>query len=201
MGSAGFKGPLRPGVGEGRGTRRNGLEARALPKRGELPHCGCPTHNSRSHPADAPRPPTVCEMTMQPFDLLEHTADVALKARGRDLCELITNAAAGMLAVLYGGPAPAAEQVIEREVEAEAPDLLLHHALRELLYLLEDEALAPVSVQVTACSNNSATLQVGVVAREIAEPLLSAAMKAVTRHGLGIAEEDGWLTTQIVFDV
>ena len=138
---------------------------------------------------------------MQPFEILDHTADVALRAQGRDLQELIGNAAAGMLWVLYGGPAPQAEHVIEREVEAEAPDLLLHHALRELLYLLEDEALAPVSFCMSACSDRAATLCVGVVPRETAEPLLSTLMKAVTRHGLQITEAAGWLTARIVFDV
>jgi len=138
---------------------------------------------------------------MQPFEILEHTADVALVAHGRELGELIANAAAGMLAVLYGGPPPEAQQVIEREVAADSPDLLLHHALRELLYLLEDEALSPVSVQVTAWRDSSVALRVGVVDRERAEPLLSTMMKAVTRHGLGITEENGWLTAQIVFDV
>lgn len=138
---------------------------------------------------------------MQPFEILGHTADVALVARGLDLGELIANAAAGMLAILYGGPPPEAQQVVEREVEASSRDLLLHHALRELLYLLEDEALSPVSVQVTACRDDSVALRVGVVDRESAEPLLSTLMKAVTRHGLGITEEHGWLTARIVFDV
>jgi SHS2 domain-containing protein len=140
-------------------------------------------------------------MTLQPFDILEHTADVAILARGRDLCELITNAAAAMLSVLYSGPAPKAEQHLERDVEAEAPDLLVHHVLRELLYLLEDEGLAALSVSVTACSGTMATLRVGVTPREAVASLLSAPIKAVTRHGLGISEADGLLTTRIVFDV
>jgi SHS2 domain-containing protein len=138
---------------------------------------------------------------MEPFELLEHTADVALLARGHDLCELITNAAAGMISILFSGEPPAAEQSLDRDVEAEAPDLLVHHALRELLYLMEDEGLAPVSVEVTACSDNAATIRVGVIPRETAEPLLGAPVKAVTRHALGIAREGEWLTTRIVFDV
>ena len=138
---------------------------------------------------------------MERFQLLEHTADVMLLARGRDLCELITNAAAGMISVLFSGEPPAAEQSLDRSVEAEAPDLLVHHALRELLYLMEDEGLAPVSVEVTACSEAAASMRMGVVARETAGPLLGAPVKAVTRHGLGIEQEGEWLTTRIVFDV
>lgn len=138
---------------------------------------------------------------MEPFELLEHTADVALRARGRDLCELITNAIAGMISILFSGEAPAAEQWLDRDVEAEAPDLLIHHALRELLYLMEDERLAPVRVEVTACSDKAATMRMGVIPRETAEPLLGAPVKAVTRHALGIDQDGEWLTTRIVFDV
>jgi SHS2 domain-containing protein len=138
---------------------------------------------------------------MEPFELLEHTADVMLLARGHDLCQLIANAAAGMISVLFSGDPPAAEQSLDRDVEADEPDLLVHHALRELLYLMEDEALAPVSVIVTACSESSATMRIGTISRETAEALLGAPVKAVTRHGLGIEQEGEWLTTRIVFDV
>lgn len=138
---------------------------------------------------------------MVKFEIVEHTADQAIRAYGRDLRELIESAAAGMVALMYTQTPPDAAQYLELEVQAEAADLLLHHCLRELLYLLEDEALAPVSVQVLAASEQQARMRVGVVEREQAEPLLRAPIKAVTRHGLGIKEEDGQLVTQIVFDV
>lgn len=135
------------------------------------------------------------------FEILEHTADVGVRARGRDLGELIAQAAAGMLSLLYHGGLPPAARTIEREVRAEAPDLLVHHALRELLYLLEDEALGPVAVEVVAAHEGTACLRVGVVPREQVVPLLAAPIKAVTRHALGITEEAGLLVTQIIFDV
>lgn len=138
---------------------------------------------------------------MKPFEILEHTADVAILARGRDLSELIANAAAGMLAVLYGGASPVAQHYLEREVQAAETDLLVHHVLRELLYLLEDEALAPVSVTVLKCAATAVTMRVGVIPRADGETHLSALLKAVTRHGLGIDEEEGLLVTRIVFDV
>jgi SHS2 domain-containing protein len=102
-------------------------------------------------------------MTMVKFEILEHTADQAIRAYGADLRELIESAAAGMLALLYAEPPPEAGQYLDLDVEAEAPDLLLHHCLRELLYLLEDEALAPVSLQVTEASEHAARLRVGVI--------------------------------------
>lgn len=138
---------------------------------------------------------------MPKFELVEHTADQALRAYGHDMRELVENAAAGMLALLYIDPLPQAGETLERQVEAESPELLVHHALRELLYLLEDEALAPVTVQVSEANEHSATLQVSVVAREAVESLLGAPIKAVTRHGLQITPHDDLLTVTIVFDV
>jgi SHS2 domain-containing protein len=86
------------------------------------------------------------------------------------------------------------------EVTAESPDLLLHHSLRELLYLLEDEALAPVSVEVVRADDGTAALHVG-IDREIAETLMGAQIKAVTRHGLQIMSQGKLLQVTLVFDV
>ncbi|MEN6301773.1 MAG: archease, partial [Armatimonadia bacterium] len=93
------------------------------------------------------------------------------------------------------------DETLERQMEAESPELLVHHALRELLYLLEDEALAPVTVEVTEATEQTATLRVSVVAREAVESLLGAPVKAVTRHGLQITPQGDLLTVTIVFDV
>lgn len=135
------------------------------------------------------------------YEILEHTADQAIRAHGHDLRELIEHAAAGMIKLLYVEKPGPAEQDLELPVEAESPEMLVHHCLRELLYLLEDEGLAPVEVAVTEADEHTATLRVGVVSRETAEPLLGAGVKAVTRHGLAIERADDLLSITIVFDV
>jgi SHS2 domain-containing protein len=135
------------------------------------------------------------------YEILEHTADQALRATGHDLRELIENAAAGMISLLYAEAPPPPEQELERTIEADSPELLLHHSLRELLYLLEDEGLAPVAVRVVAATDARATLEVGVISRDAAEPLLGGALKAVTRHRLDIDREENMMSITIVFDV
>lgn len=135
------------------------------------------------------------------YEILEHTADQALRAHGHDLRELIEHAAAGMIELLYVEKPGPVEQELELSVEADSPEMLVHHCLRELLYLLEDEGLAPVEVAVTEASEEAATLRVGVVPRAKAEPLFGAGVKAVTRHGLAIRRAEGVLSITIVFDV
>jgi len=135
------------------------------------------------------------------YEILEHTADQAIRATGRDLRELIGNAAGGMLALLYSGTAPPPRHELELSVEGDSPEMVLHHALRELLYLLEDEGLAPVRVRVAAANAERAVLRVGVIPRDQAEPLLGTIPKAVTRHGLAIEGDGDVLRITIVFDV
>jgi SHS2 domain-containing protein len=135
------------------------------------------------------------------YEILEHTADQALRAHGRDLRELIQSAAEGMLYLLYAEPPPAPAQTLELPVAADGPEAVLQHSLRELLYLMEDEGLAPVSVAVTTADERQATLQVGVIPREQAEPIFAAPIKAVTRHGLEITPGEDGLQVTVVFDV
>ena len=138
---------------------------------------------------------------MRQFETLEHTADLALRVWGRDLRELIENAAAGLISLLYNETPPAAADERPLRVVAEAPELVLHHALRELLYLLEDEGLAVVEVRVTSADEEGAELLAGVVPRDQVAQLLGGPIKAVTHHGLEIRREGGQLLVDLVFDV
>jgi SHS2 domain-containing protein len=135
------------------------------------------------------------------YKIVEHTADLALRAYGHDLRELIENAAQGMLALLYAEPPPEPAQTLELPVAGDGPEVVLQRSLRELLYLLEDEGLAPVQVAVAEADERRATLKVGVIPRAQAEPLIGAAIKAITRHGLEIVRHDDRLEVTIVFDV
>ena len=135
------------------------------------------------------------------YEIVEHTADIAIRAFGADLRELIENAAHGMLALLYVETPPEPQQTLDLPVAADGPEIVLQHCLRELLYLLEDEDLAPVQVVVTKADEHSASLRVGVIPREEADAIFAAPIKAVTRHGLEIVREGERLRVTVVFDV
>lgn len=137
----------------------------------------------------------------QGFRIMDHTADLSITAWGRDLSELVANAAAGMLALLYAGPPPAPTAWRQVTASGAEPETALQHALRELLYLIEDENLAPAAVQTTGGNGDGVTLQVGTVPLSEAKSLLGAEIKAVTRHGLDIRSVADGLEVTIVFDV
>ena len=130
------------------------------------------------------------------FEEIEHTADLAIRAYGRDMRELFASAAHGMFALMAE---PSKETTYEREVSLEAMDYesLLVDWLNELIYLHEVEGetyyqfaiktLSPVKLkaQVTGGPTKSKTK----------------AIKAATFHDLAIEETANGLVATIVFDV
>jgi SHS2 domain-containing protein len=76
------------------------------------------------------------------FEEVEHTADWALRVRGRDLSQLLTNAARGMSYLLVSEVAAIPSQV-ERRLVLDAMDAesLLVAWLSELAYWAEAELL------------------------------------------------------------
>ncbi len=138
------------------------------------------------------------------WKLLDHTADFAIEARGRDLPELIQAAAEGMMAVLADTEGLQPEQWHEISAAAEDEARLVHHVLRELLYLFED-GLLPVAVADLRVEQSAegpkCSLRAGTVPLSQALDRIQTEIKAVTYHNLEIRREDGELVMEIVFDV
>lgn len=135
------------------------------------------------------------------WEQVEHTADLALRAWAPDLRGLIEQAARGLIALLLVDEAPAAERTVELHVEGASPEELLHDALREVLLLVPLEGAVPVSAEVSAAGEATATLAVGVVGMGAASSPRVQEIKAVTYHGLEIARTQRGLEAQVVFDV
>lgn len=138
------------------------------------------------------------------FEEVEHTADVALRVRGRDLAGLLVNAAHGLSSLLCppGGYdaevcLPAAEQTHQVEVAALDAEGLLVEWLSELLYLAERERFVGRSFTVLSATPT----HLRAVARGGSVPKLARHIKAVTYHQLAIDPTAQGLETIVVFDV
>ncbi len=131
------------------------------------------------------------------FEELEHTADWALKVRGRDLADLLINAAMGMMEL--AGVRPAESGGEERQIKLESLDResLLVDWLHEVLLALEMEAVAYSEIKLQVEGDR------GVVGKVIAVPLadMTKQIKAVTYNDLQIDEGPEGLTATVVFDV
>ncbi len=92
-----------------------------------------------------------------PYEVLEHTADIGLRARGATLEEAFLNMARGMMSLVIQD-AKSVSPAEEREVEATAPTLegLLVAWLSEFVYLIDAERFLPAEICVPAVSRERA---------------------------------------------
>ena len=131
------------------------------------------------------------------FEEIEHTADLAIRAYGRDMREIFANAAHGMFALMAE---PSAEEPArEREVSLEATDYegLLVDWLNELIYLheVEGETYSQFAIKTL--------LPTGLKAQVTGGPtkIKTRAIKAATFHELEVVKTDKGYEATIVFDV
>jgi SHS2 domain-containing protein len=139
------------------------------------------------------------------FELLEHTADVGIRARGPTLEEAFEQATLG-LAEVQGAPAPGREGVpglgerVAVQVSAPDPGALLVDWLNEVLWLAETRQAAVAGVRVervgAAVASGSVVLDSGGPAPD------GTFVKAVTYHRLRVEPdpEGGWLV-EVYLDV
>ena len=132
------------------------------------------------------------------FEEIEHTADWALRVQGRDLCELLGNAAWGMSHLMVAEPAAIPLQLEEQfELEAYDAESLLVLWLSELAYWAEMEGLVFGQFELDQVTPT----HLEAIARGSRVSDLQKHIKAVTYHNLSIIVTEAGLETTIVFDV
>ena len=131
------------------------------------------------------------------FEEIEHTADIAIRVRGRDLAELFANGAYGMACQL-ADPA-AVDQTVEHLIELDAYDVetLLVTWLGELLYLGERDGCVFTDFDMLKVTPT----RLRAVARGGPAQEHRSHIKAVTFNELEIVRTDADYETTIVFDV
>jgi SHS2 domain-containing protein len=136
------------------------------------------------------------------FEIIEHTADAGIVARGATLADAFAAAAEGMYALMVD--VGAVRETEARDVTAAGADAcrLLEHWLLELLFLTETERLVFRRFEVDI-AQDGASLR----ARAFGERLdperhaVSAAVKGVTRHLTEVTPEDGGVRVRVLFDL
>jgi SHS2 domain-containing protein len=134
---------------------------------------------------------------MRHFQEIEHTADWAFRAHGRDLAQLFANAARGMFELQAG--AGSGETSVARGVAVSGVDreTLLVNWLNELLYLQETQHETYCRFEVLEISDTHLRARVHGRSQRPEGKLI----KAVTFHDLEVRRsEDGW-EAAIVVDV
>jgi SHS2 domain-containing protein len=135
------------------------------------------------------------------FEILEHTADIGLRARGRTLQELFENAAWGLAVILDRSAAGSAAAEPGRRVDLESGDVegLLVSWMDELLYLLQegDGCLTGVLVRTVESSGLHGEVRLA----PCPEPAEGTELKATTFHQLAVGRDREWFWATVYFDV
>jgi SHS2 domain-containing protein len=134
------------------------------------------------------------------FELLEHTADVGIRARGVSLGEAFEQATEGLAEVLGARLPGASGERVAVEVSAGDPGGLLVDWLNEVLWLWEVRQATLAEVRVERVGDGRAAGWV-VFASDGPAPD-GTLVKAVTYHGLRVEPDpgDGWLV-EVYLDV
>lgn len=135
------------------------------------------------------------------FEVLDHTADVGIRAYGGSREEAFANCALGMMSLILDVESVEPRERKEVVVEASGPEELLVRWLSEILYLVEAEGWAFGGFEVHKVSGRR------VEGWGLGEPLdaekhkVSGEIKAPTYHMLLLKEENGTWIAQVIFDV
>jgi len=133
------------------------------------------------------------------FELLEHTADVGIRARGATLEEAFEQATLGLAEVL-GALRPGGGEVVDVEVTAGDPGALLVDWLNEVLWLHEVRGHAGVAaVRVERVAGDRAAGSVTFSSTD--PPADGTFVKAVTYHRLRVGRDAGGWLAEVYLDV
>ncbi len=133
----------------------------------------------------------------EPFEEIEHTADIAIRVWGADLAELFHNAALGMVSQLTDVETVRIETTVTIELRAADVETLLIEWLGELLYLGEKRDVVFTQFDVLELEHNA----LRAVARGGPVPRLDHHIKAVTFSELDVRRVGSGYGTTVVFDV
>lgn len=132
-----------------------------------------------------------------PYEELEHTADWALKVRGRDMADLLENAAIGMMELAGVETLNSGGRQRRVEIRAQDRESMLVDWLHELLVALELKSMAfrDIKLNVGEDGTLSGTVQ------EVPLAAMAKQVKAVTYHELKVEDGPHGLEATVVFDV
>ncbi|MBK7993509.1 MAG: archease [Blastocatellia bacterium] len=135
------------------------------------------------------------------YEIFEHTADLGLRVKAKDINTLFAEAALGMFSlVVENVDQISPKETLEIQIDGTDYQYLFFDWLNELLYILETQHLvfAKFTVNITDKGLRAS------IAGEKIDPsrhILDHEVKAITYHALQVAKvENGWLA-EVILDI
>jgi SHS2 domain-containing protein len=137
------------------------------------------------------------------YEILDHTADIRIRAFGGDMAGLLRSAVLAMAALMADTGGVRSDVTVTVEASGETPEELLVHLLSEVLYVHHTRRMvfqgAEVEIPDESALRAVCTLSGEPYDAGRHEPGYD--IKAVTYHDLKIERAGDRLTAEIVFDV
>ncbi|MDP2921476.1 MAG: archease [Candidatus Omnitrophota bacterium] len=142
---------------------------------------------------------------MKPYEIIDHTADIGIKARGVTLIELFENSAKGMFHIISCGKGPLKGERVTKKLEikntTDVLEDLLVNWLSELLYIFSKEKICIDSFRILGLNNSGLTAEIEGSTIDLYQSSSYTEIKAVTFHNLKIEEAVEGFSCAIIFDV
>jgi len=139
---------------------------------------------------------------MGEYELIDHTADIGIKLKARDLSSLFVNSAAAMFDVI--APKKKTRKPFQGKnfiihLEEDSLDELFMAWLRELLSLADCEDVIFTEFIITQLTETE--LKANVTGSQRSHFHVIREIKAVTYHDLKVGQTGGMFKAEVIFDV
>jgi len=138
---------------------------------------------------------------MPRYELLEHTADVAVRVRGADFGELYAGIVWAVVDLMADASAVAATVSCPIDLAAESPEELVVALANEILFHFETDRLLLPHLAPTSAGPTSVR---GALRGEPLDPgrhLWKTELKSATYHDLAVRTDESGLVVDLVLDV
>ncbi|MDI9610995.1 MAG: archease [Archaeoglobaceae archaeon] len=132
------------------------------------------------------------------YRFIDHTADIAFEAYGKNLEELFENSAYAFYDAFIDKKKLKGSEKRIIEVEADEEDLMLYRFLNELLFLFETQFFAGKAIKVKITDKK---VFAEIQGCKFDRSAVKVEPKAITMHKFGIRREGGKLTAFVVVDI
>ena len=142
------------------------------------------------------------ENSMKPYEYVEHTADMGLRVRGKNLSELLTNAAQGLFETIAVVDTVDETTSVEIHIAAESVEDLFVAWLDELIFQHETKEIFFKRAAVQQCSETEILATVYGEQANFDKHEVYTEIKSVTYHQLEVVQKpDGSWFAQVIFDL
>lgn len=134
------------------------------------------------------------------YELIEHTADIGIRVKAKDLPGLFKNAAGAMFEIIAEKNRESKKQKkIKLKQQADNLEELFINWLNELLSLSAVKKIIFTDYQIHQLEKNS--LEAILIGQEMKDFKINTEVKAATYHQLKIEKTDSGWQAEVIFDV